>query len=59
MAFLVGFGITELKSPDMASVKELILDIADARRGWDLHPDTAHGWAREFMDWYNQRNRET
>jgi hypothetical protein len=31
-------------------VKELILDIADARRGWDLHPDTAHGWAREFMD---------
>ena len=59
MAFLAGFGITELKSPDVASVKELILDIADAREGWDLHADTAHGWAREFMEWYNERNRET
>ena len=58
MAFLVGFGITELRSPDLQSVKQLVLAIA-TDRGWPLSEDSAHGWARTYMDWYERRNRET
>lgn len=58
LGFLVGFRITELKSPDLRSVKSLILRIATTR-GWQLSGDSPHEWARTYMGWYERRNRET
>ena len=58
MAFFVGFRITELRSPDLQSVRCLILEIATTR-GWELSGDSAHEWARKYMEWYKRRNRKT
>jgi len=54
MFFLVGFYITEERSPDVQIVTKMILDIA-TRRGWQMTDDTARGWAQDCMEWYERR----